>query len=282
MGKRISRSNVTVVDLFKVLFIGLTMIAVMWFLALSVHAETVSEEEPNDTSSQAQLIFANSESASGCVNGTYSGQYVVNGMISSYDTDWYLVWLSAGTKYVTSSGTSYNYEIYEENDLVNPMYTNSYINIGSGVSAQGFTVNTSGTYYVKLTGILSSSSSYTLAVGGPTYLVDDYYHYFGSIQMTGVNVTKPLILSNEPSLPNNSIVYRISMSGVSSSNVTGVDILNVGGAYNCTLSGYNMMTNVSLYANVPTKTDWYFTFKYKKNTTIYPSVTIMYVYPVVS
>nr|WP_155959625.1 hypothetical protein [[Eubacterium] cellulosolvens] len=249
---------------------------------MNVCAETVSEEEPNDITSQAQLIFANSESASGCVNGTYSGQYVVNGTISSYDTDWYMVWLSAGTKYVTSSGASFNYEIYEENDLIYPMYTNSYYNNGSGVSAQSFTVTTSGTYYVKLTGILTSSSSYTLAVGGPTYLVDDYYYYFGSIYMNGSNYVTPLYTVNETSIPNGAIVYRIIMGGITSTNVNGVDILNITGVYSCSLSGYNPSTNVSIYSNVPAKADWRFTFKYKKNITIYPSVTIKYVYPVTS
>lgn len=280
MEKRMNRSKLTVVEMFKLLLVGMIMIAVVWFLALNVHAETVSEEEPNDTSSQAQFIFANSESASGCVNGTYSGQYVVNGTISSYDTDWYMVWLSAGTKYVTSSGASYNYEIYEENNLVNPINSGTYINPGTGVSAHSFTVTSAGTYYVKLTGILLYSSSYTLAVGGPTYLVDTHYYSFGSITMSGANVTRDFDTTNTPSIPNGAIVYRIVMGGVSSSNVNGVDILNVGGAYNCSLSGYNMSTNVSLYANVPAKTYWYFTFKYKKNITIYPNVTIMYVYPV--
>jgi hypothetical protein len=282
MEKGIKRSKYSDVYLFKFLLIGITMIAMLWLLSMNVCAETVSEEEPNDITSQAQLIFANSESASGCVNGTYSGQYVVNGSISSYDTDWYMVWLSAGTKYVTSSGVSFNYEIYDENNLVYPLYTNSHINNGAGVSAQSFTVNSSGTYYVRLTGILSGSASYTLAVGGPTYLVDDYYYSFGSIYMNGSNYVTPLYTVNETSIPNGAIVYRIIMGGITSTNVNGVDILNITGVYSCSLSGYNPSTNVSIYSNIPAKADWRFTFKYKKNITIYPSVTIKYVYPVTS
>lgn len=281
MEKRIIGENNTVVEWFKFLFAGMIVVAVMWLLAMNVHAETVSEEEPNDTLSQAQLIFANNESASGCVNGTYAGQHVVSGTISSYDTDWYMVWLSPGTQYVTSNGASYSYEIYASTDLVNPIDTGTYINIGSGIVANSFTVSSSDTYYVKLTGLQSGTSSYTLSVGGPTYLVDDHYHAFGSIHMSGSNVTKYNDTSNYSSIPSNAIVYSIIMGGVSSSNVNGVDVLNPDGAYSCTLSGYNMSTNVSLYANVPARASWTYIFKYKKNTTIYPNVTVKYVYPVI-
>lgn len=280
MQQFIYRENKTGIKLLKWILAVAAWIVMMSIMSIDVYAQEVSEAEPNDTSDQAQLIFANSETPSGCVNGTYVGQRVIAGTISLSDTDWYKVSLSSGTQYVTSNGASYNFDIYLENDLINPVYSDSYINIGMGITAHQFTATSSGMYYVKLTGVDTGSATYKFLIGSPTYTVDDYNHSFGSIYMNGADVTKTFSTLNNSAIPNGAIVYRISMGNLSSSNVNGVEVKNLTSGYSYTLSGYNMTTNVSVYSNVPMKANWSFKFKYKKTTTINPNVIFYYVYPI--
>ena len=57
----------------------------------TVYAQTVNESDSNDTMETAQLIRANSEAATPAVSGSRPNQYVVNGYISTTDSDWYKV-----------------------------------------------------------------------------------------------------------------------------------------------------------------------------------------------
>lgn len=257
-------------------------VMMMSFSSVKVHAQEISEVEPNDTSDQAQLIFANSETAAGCVNGSYTGQRVINGTISSSDTDWYRVSLSAGTNYVTSNGASYYFDIYLESDLANPVASGLYTNVGLGITAYEFTLSSSGTYYVKLVGVSSSAAAYKFLIGSPTYSVADYTYSFGSISMNGSNVTRTFNLTYDASIPADAIVYSLSISNLSSSYNNGVTVQNLSSGTSYALSSTNLTTNISVYSNVPLKASWKYTFKYKKTGTISPRTTFYYVYPVTS
>ena len=57
----------------------------------TVYAQTVNESDSNDTMETAQLIQANSEATTPAVSGSRPNQYVVNGYISTTDSDWYKV-----------------------------------------------------------------------------------------------------------------------------------------------------------------------------------------------
>ena len=231
-------------------------VMMMSFSSVKVHAQEISEVEPNDTSDQAQLIFANSETAAGCVNGSYTGQRVINGTISSSDTDWYRVSLSAGTNYVTSNGASYYFDIYLESDLANPVASGLYTNVGLGITAYEFTLSSSGTYYVKLVGVSSSAAAYKFLIGSPTYSVADYTYSFGSISMNGSNVTRTFNLTYDASIPADAIVYSLSISNLSSSYNNGVTVQNLSSGTSYALSSTNLTTNISVYSNVPLKASW--------------------------
>ena len=257
-------------------------IMMMSFSSVIVHAQEISETEPNDTSDQAQLIFANAETAAGCVIGSYIGQRVINGTISSTDVDWYKVSLSAGTQYITSNGASYTFEVYPEDDLSTAIFSGQYTNVGLGITAHEFTVLSSGTYYVRLAGINSSSASYKFLIGSPTYSVSDYTANLGSIYMSGSDVTRDVNLSYNTGLPDDALVYSFSISNLSSSYNNGVTVKNFSSGTTYSLPATNLTKTISVYSNVPLKAIWRFTIKYKKTGTINPKAIFYYVYPVKS
>lgn len=96
---------------------GLFVLSVMCFCLLAggttIYAQKVSETESNDTKETAQLIQANKETAAGIVNGNYPDQYVVKGYTSTTDDDWYKVYLTSGTQYVTCNDNGFSFEVYD-------------------------------------------------------------------------------------------------------------------------------------------------------------------------
>ncbi len=259
-----------------------TSFAIMFLFGISgitANAQTVSESEPNDSMDTAQTISANRETASGCVNGSYTGQYVVDGTTSTNDSDWYKVYLTAGTQYVTCNGSAFEFYIYDANG--NLFDSATYTKPGYGASAYEFFASSTGYYYVEVIGLSSSSVSYKLAVGGPTYTVDDYTVSLGSATFAYEDLYAEMPLENL-SFPDDAIAYTISISGVSSSATNGVTITNSKSSTNISMSASNLTRTGLVYSNMQMRATWEITFKYKKNTTISPRVTFYYVYPITS
>lgn len=129
----------------KLMKVIVTSFAIMFMSGISgitANAQSVNESEPNDSMETAQTISANRETASGCVNGSYTGQYVVNGTTSINDSDWYKVYLSAGTQYVTCNGSAFEFYIYDSNGNLFDWAT--YNKPGFGASAYEFTASSTG------------------------------------------------------------------------------------------------------------------------------------------
>lgn len=68
----------------------------------------VRETEPNNTMETAGTIMANHETAAQAVSGSRPSQHVVTGSTSNTDEDWFKVYLSAGTQYVTCNDDPLN------------------------------------------------------------------------------------------------------------------------------------------------------------------------------
>lgn len=243
---------------------------------IKVNAQEISEAANNDSPEEAQLIFANYESAAGFVNGSYTGQRIINGTISSSDTDWFKLSLTGGKQYVTCNGASLQFFVYHENNLSTPIAQGSYTHYG--MRAFEFVAPGTGTYFVKLVGLSSSVGSYKLMVGGPTYSVANIEFSLGTIQMNGEDKTINFINLYSPE---NAYVYSLSINNLSSSATKGVTV-TWENRRTFNLSTYNMSQNVSVYSNVGLQGEWKVTIKYKKNTTIKPRMTLRFVYPVTS
>lgn len=83
---------------------------------------------------------------------------------------------------------------------------------------------------MKITGITSSSKSYILSVGGPIYSVASCEVEFDTVTMAD-DEDEVLNLENEVALPDDAVVYTISMSGVRTTSVDSRRIDNQEGAF---------------------------------------------------
>lgn len=265
----------------KILRTVVTSFAVMFMLAfggITANAQTVNESEPNDTRETAETILANHETAAGCVNGSYTGQYVVNGVTSANDHDWYRVYLDVGYQYVTCNGSAFNFYLYDSDG--NYFEGMSYNKPGLGASAYEFYVDVAGYYYVEVVGLSASSVSYKLAVGGPTYTVDHCTENMGSISLEGSDVTRPLQVESD--VPDRAIVYTISIGNVLSTATDGVKMVASTNGTTINMLASNLTKTGLVNLNIPVTEKWYVTFEYRKNITITPKVTFYYVYPVIT
>ncbi len=247
---------------------------------VTAHAEIVTDVEPNDTIETAQLIQANYETAENAVNTTWPNQYSVHGTTSSVDEDWFKVFLTAGTQYITCNDQSFNFEVYDSNQSL--ILSRSYVKSGLGVKAFPFTAPSSGYYYVKVQGILSSPSNYILLAGGPTYTVQYCSVAMKSITLSGSDATVSFNLSQQSNLPDGAVVYTISMSNVATTAVKGISVKNVTAGRTVDLLMYTWQKEGLVSMNLPVKANWQVTFKYNKNVTITPKLTLRYAYPVTS
>ncbi len=265
---------------FKTLIMGLAICCALLISGMKVNAQTVNEVEPNDTMETAQLIQANYETAAQAVSANRPSQYVVKGYTSTADEDWFKVYLTAGTQYATCNDNSFNFQVYDSNN--NLIISKSYTKTGFGVKAYPFQVSSAGYYYVKVQGVTSSSSSYILLVGGPTYMVQTCYVSMKSITMSGSNVVVPFDLSLNPNLPTGAVIYTMSMSDVKSTAVAGITVKNRTTGSIVNLAAFSWKKDGLVSLNLPLKSAWDVTFKYNKNTTITPKFSLDYVYPVTS
>lgn len=264
---------------------GLFTVAIMCFCmfagGITVHAERVYETDPNDTKETAQLIQANRETAAEAVNGTRTHQYVVNGYTSTTDDDWYKVYLTAGTQYVNCNGDAFVFEVYDPND--NLIESGTYAKSGFGSKGYPFEATTAGYYYVKITGTTSSLQNYILGVGDPVYTVAKCEVEFDTVTMANrADQAVDFDLSLESRLPEDAVVYMISMNGVRTTTVNSVAVTNGDTDITINLTKYSWDKSGLVSMNLPLKSDWSIDFGYYKDTTFAPSIILYYAYPVVS
>ena len=265
---------------FKTLMMGLAICCALLISGVKANAETVSDAEPNDTKDTAQLIQANYETAAQAVNANRPNQYIVKGYTSTTDEDWFKVYLTAGTQYVSCNDNPFDFTVYDSND--NLIISQSYTKTGFGVKAYKFTAPSSDYYYVKLQGITSSSSSYILLVGGPTYTVQSCNISMKSITMSGSDTIVNFDLTQQSKLPDGAVVYTMSMSSVGTTAVKGISIKNIVKGNTIDLDTYTWNKSGLVSLNLPVKSGWQVTFKYNKNTTFTPKLNLYYAYPVTS
>ncbi len=246
---------------------------------IPVYAQSVYETEPNDTMETAQLIQANRETAAQTVNGSRPNQYVAKGYASTSDADWYKVYLTTGIQYVTCNGESYDFEVYNPNfELI---MSNTYVKTGFGVRAYSFTASIEGYYYVKVSGVTSISEDYILLVGDPTYSIAKCEVNFGRVTMASRQDQSLVFnLRFEDQLPNNAVVYMMSMQGLRSSSVSSIRVNNHNKSVN--LNTFTWDKSGLVLMNLPLRTDWSIDLRYNKNTSFTPSIELYYVYPVTS
>lgn len=264
---------------FKVALTFVMIFFAMWVSGTTVQAKNVSETEPNDTMETAQLIQANSETPAQALTGNRPNQYFVDGYISSNDEDWFKVYLTRGTQYIICNGKGFDFEVYNSNAQL--IYMDSYTKSGLGSSAFPFLASGDGFYYVKITGNLSSSQSYLLGVGGPTYTVETCKVNLGNVSMArNRNSTVAIDLRNFREIPEEAIVYSIKISGIGSTSVNSISIRNLTTANTVNLQNFTWSKDGLLSLEMPLSSRWQATFGFSQNTSFTPGVNFQFVYPV--
>ena len=265
----------------KTLMMGLTICCALLISGIKVNAQTVNETEPNDTKETAQLIQANYETADQAVSGVRPGQYVVKGYASTTNEDWFKVYLTAGRQYVTCSDESFNFDVYDSNDTL--IRSQLYTRIGFNVRAYAFQALTTGYYYVRVRGLTSSPSSYLLLVGGPNYKVQNCTIIMQSITMSGgIDDVENFNLSQQANLPDDAVVYTMLINNVRSTDVKSISIRNIATGNTLIFSIYPWYKDGIVSQNLLVKSGWQVIFRYKKDITFRPSLTLYYAYPLIS
>lgn len=264
----------------KILMLGFVFCCVILLSGMTAHAQSVNEIEPNDTMETAQLILANSETAAQAVTGNRPNQYVVNGNLLKTDIDWYKVYLTSGTQYVTCNGKGFDFEVYDSNNII--IASEKYVYGKSfGSTAYPLTVTTAGYYYVKVKANSSTTtSSYTLLVGGPTYTVASCKVNMSSITMDRTDTIYPIDLNTVSGIPDGAVAYLVSLSSVGTNSVSDISVKNQNSTIN--LTKYSWQKDGLASLNLPVKSRWDITFKYYKNATFTPKFNIYYAYPMTS
>ena len=121
---------------------------------IEVQAQTVQEEEDNGTFETAQLIQMNRQTLSGAVAGNQPDSYIIEGEVNSQDSDFYRVYLNAGTNYVTLNGDIVQFTVYDSDR--NMIESEAYNKTGYGSRAYDFNVATAGFYFIEISTSLSS------------------------------------------------------------------------------------------------------------------------------
>lgn len=271
--------------LTKIIAMFLVTVFIINSISMTVSAESVMENEPNNTRETAETITANNETPSDTLSGSHTGEHVVEGTTTQNDPDWFKVYLNAGTNYMTCNGDAFDFVI--ENSNGNIISTGSYSKTGFGPTAYEFTASAYGYYYVEIIGTTSSYSRYLFLIGSPTYSLSSCTVPCreGTISMIsgGGAQTGHFDAGSLSGIPEDAIAYTVRMSGLGTTNVSSVRLINDTDGYSISLDRYTWSKDNLVSMNMPVASTWTASFGYNnKAVSFTPTLTIYYVYPVYS
>ena len=260
-------------------------------VSVDVHAEeprtTMKETEPNDSRDMAELIQANKDTAVNYVNGSLDGRFEVTGETSETDPDWFKVYLTGGTQYMTCYLKPFQFVI--EDEAGNEVYQNTYTFVEAdrlGRTGYEFYVPSAGYYYVQILGCGSSSTSYEFIIGNPTYAVSncEISCKEGTISMTSSVKIKQAHFDGTKltSIPKDAIAYDVTLKGLKSTSVKSARLKNNKNGQSVDLRRYSWTEGDLASLNMKVESVWTADLEYEKSTSITPTLKIYYVYPVYS
>lgn len=252
---------------------------------------TFNEVEPNNSSNEAQIIQKNNGDPAKFVTGNTEGQSNTIGNISDIqDNDWYKVYLPVNSTTVLTvnspslSGTGV-FDVYDENlNIVSKISHNN-----MGITPYYINISTAGYYYVRVSSSLLVGD-YLFTIGDPCYNVNYYVYKAPSaciITPTIKSVQATYDLRNLTTIPNEAIVYKVSISGAK--------INSASSQYrSIKLESDSSWTSTAMYsygADIPVishkllKSRWMFKLDGNVSSSLYtnfsliPEIRFSYVYP---
>lgn len=267
--------------IFKsVIFMAAVICCVFLNRGIEVQAQTVQEEEDNGTFETAQLIQMNRQTLSGAVAGNQPDSYIIEGEVNSQDSDFYRVYLNAGTNYVTLNGDIVQFTVYDSDR--NMIESEAYNKTGFGSRAYDFNVATAGFYFIEISTSLSSTQDYALLVGEPVCAVESCRIELQLDAVDGQSIPRTADLEEFSVIPEGAIVNRISISGISSTAVEGITVRNRTTGDSISLARYTWSRYSLVDMGMQLASDWEFVFVCTKDKVMNPVVNIQYAYPVIS
>lgn len=267
--------------LMKTIVACLTSVLLVGMAGMSVQAAIVRETEPNNSRDTSQIVEANYETPALAANGKRPDQHMIHGSTSKTDIDWFKIYLTAGTQYVTCNDAAYNFTIYDPNGQI--AIQEAYTKNTTGPTGYHFTAPVTGYYFVEISGITSSPSNYIIGVGTPTYVVSSCDVKLRTVNMmNGRDGESEFNLSGDSRLPDDAVVYSMFMSGVRSSVVRSINVENVQNNKNIFLTTYSWDRTGLASLNMPLKSDWVLTYRNNSSGSFSPTIKLCYVYPVLS
>lgn len=239
-----------------------------------------NEVKPNNNLESAEEIEENIATAENTVKRNSSKyEYIVDGTISKGDEDWFKVYLTSGTKYLTVNGTAFDVALVHPNGKEEKW---SYTKAEFGATAYEFKA-VSGYYYVRISGTRTGSNTYSMLIGNPVYAVGMCKVNLSTQTMkNGLASTWNIDLRNESVLPKDAMVYEIWMSNTSSSVAKEIFVKNRTTKVQTGLAMYTWSRYGLAYKNFPLMSQWEIKFTYNKDCTVSPIINFTYVYPVTS
>ncbi len=260
-------------------------------VSVDVHAEeprtTMKETEPNDSRDMAELIQANKDTAVNYVNGSLDGRFEVTGETSETDPDWFKVYLTGGTQYMTCYLKPFQFVI--EDEAGNEVYQNTYTFVEAdrrGRTGYEFHVPSAGYYYVKVSGCSSFSTQYEFTIGNPTYYASscEIPCTEGSISMTSSTRIKSAHFDGESmtTIPEDAIAYEVSLKGLKATSAKSARLKNNKSGRSVELVKYSWRKSDLESMNMKVESMWTVDLEYEKAASFTPTLKIYYVYPVYS
>ncbi|AJA46869.1 hypothetical protein CPAST_c07690 [Clostridium pasteurianum DSM 525 = ATCC 6013] len=279
----------------KIIIIAMSFCFTFLFGSIALAATSVNEVEPNSSASEAQLIERCNVDPAKVISGNYENQNTVIGNVTdTSDEDWYKVYLPADENTILSinssalSGTGI-FDVYDENlNLISTvLYQKDYSVMG--FKAYRIGIPTSGNYYVKVSSSLTTGE-YRFSIGKPTYNVGSYtYKALNPCTLTTTisSVQATYDLRNISTIPNNAIVYYLSIDGTKTNYASNQyrSIKIDGDSSWITTSMYTYVADVPVASNKILKNQWRFKLDGSVSQSygtfsLIPEIRFSYVYPV--
>ena len=280
----------------KINTLFMSLCFILFFSTAVAAAGTVLDEvEPNNSPVQAQMIKKSNPNPSCVVKGDYTGQVVAAGKISDKsDEDWYKVLLTENdsnllTVYSAQLNDFGIFDVYDEN--MNPIRSINHHQDAMvfGATAYKVPISKNGIYYIKVTSPLRSGE-YKFSIGAPDYRLGNYtYKATNPCTLTPnkKSVQATYDLRNISSIPDEAIVYNISISGTKKNRASSeYRSIKLESDRNWTSTAmYNYYADVPVISNKILKNKWMFKLegnvsKYTEYYSLTPEITFRYVYPI--
>lgn len=246
------------------------------------YASTVKESPSHASEATAQEVTANNETAQSAATGKYEGQTVIKGKANNKETDWYKVYLKAGTNYLSLNGGAM--EFYIKDASLNTLKNETYTKSKNGMQAFSFIVNKTGYYYVGIIGRTSADTDYSMTVGSPTFS-------FGDTRLTAkqkVSLTRRgsvqsavFDFSSNSQIPVDAIATSVLFQGLDKGIIDSINLCNQKSGNILSISSLvGSQSNLASY-NMPVKSKWVADFTPRGNGSFTPVLSVHYVYPII-